>query len=332
MLSCLSPIKIGHIDIDPPLFLAPMAGITDYPFRKLAREFGVGAVVSEMLASQALIRDNQRTIRMVSTAREEYPLVMQISGVDPDTMAESARICRSLGAAIVDINMGCPQPKIVKTGAGAALMKDESLAGRIIESVVKAVDIPVTVKIRLGWDVKNMNGARIAKIAQEAGASLITVHGRTRSQMFAGRADWQAIGVIREEVSIPVVANGDITCPDDIEKCLKASGADGVMIGRGALGRPWLFLQCSSFMKHGKAVPEPGLEEQYKVARRHLEYLMEFYGHPTGVWLARKHMSWYTKGLKKGALFRKAVNMAETAEEIKRLLDEFYTNLLENTC
>ena len=324
----LQAIKIGQVVLSNPLFLAPMAGITDYPFRCLARSFGAGLVVSEMIASQAIVRNSARSVRMASTAEEEFPLAVQISGSDPVVMAEAARINESLGAAIIDINMGCPQRKIVKNGAGASLMRDEVLAARVIEAIVSAVSIPVTVKIRLGWDHRSINAIRIAKIAQDSGASLITVHGRTRSQMFLGKADWSAIRSVKEAVSIPVIANGDIQSPSDASLCLEVSGADRIMIGRGALGSPWLFDQILHFLKTGEDKRPPDLEDQYAVARKHFEHIVDFYGFPVGLWLSRKHLAWYTKGLHGSTLFRKSLNDTKSFDEVKELLRRFYEALL----
>lgn len=327
----LPPIKIGNEKIQSGLFLAPMAGITDYPFRVLARRYGAAMVVSEMVSSQAITRNAGKSKRLIYTAGREYPLAVQISGSDPALMAESARIARSYGAAFIDINMGCPQRKIVKTGAGAALMKDECLAGNIITSVVAAVDIPVTVKIRLGWDGRNMNAVRIARIAEDCGAAMITVHGRTRSQMFSGTADWDSIRLVKQAVSVPVLANGDIRNCRDAWRCLDESGADGIMIGRGALGRPWLFKEIACFFETGLASDPPDLPEQYAVASEHLDRLIDFYGPVTGVWIARKHLAWYSKGSRGGADFRRTVNAAETMEEIRVLLENHYNRLVHET-
>ncbi|MBW2162895.1 MAG: tRNA dihydrouridine synthase DusB [Deltaproteobacteria bacterium] len=324
----LQTIKIGQAVLPNPLFLAPMAGITDYPFRCLARSCGAGLVVSEMIASQALIRNSARSVRMASTAKKEVPLAVQISGSDPVVMAEAARINESLGAAIIDINMGCPQRKIVKTGAGASLMRDEVLAGKVIEAIVEAVSVPATVKIRLGWDHKSINATRIAKIAQNSGASLVTVHGRTRSQMFSGKADWSAIREVKEAVSIPVIANGDIQSPKDASLCIEVSGADGIMIGRGALGRPWLFDQILHFLKTGEDKRPPDLEEQYAITIRHFEHIVDFYGLPVGLWLSRKHLAWHTKGLHGSTLFRKSLNSTKSFNEVRELLRRFYEALL----
>jgi tRNA-dihydrouridine synthase B len=325
---CLQPLRVGDVTLRNALILAPLAGITDYPFRALARRFGAGLVVSEMIASQALVRNSARSERMAGTAREEFPLAVQISGADPYVMAEAATMNEALGAAIIDINMGCPQNKVVKTGAGAALLRDEILAGRIMEAVVKAVSVPVTVKIRLGWDAGHMNAGRIAHIAQEEGLSMVTVHGRTKGQMFSGKADWAAIGAVKETVSIPVIANGDIKTPEDVSACLRITLADGVMLGRGAMGRPWIFQQVIHALGNHRSGGRPALEEQYGIARGHLESIMDFYGMPTGLWMSRKHMAWYTRGLPGGAQFRQALNEAGSPEEVRALLRDFYEGLL----
>jgi len=320
----LRPLRIGTVFLPNNLILAPMTGTADYPLRSLARSFGAGLTVSEMIASQALVRDNLRSLNMAKTAREESPLAVQIFGSDPDIMAEAARIGESLGAAIIDINMGCPQRKVVKNRAGAALMRDEALAARIIERIVKAVSIPVSVKIRLGWNNKSINATRIAMAAQDSGAAMVTVHARTRSQMFSGKADWSAIREIKNAISIPIIANGDIQDPGDARLCLEVSGADGIMIGRGVLGRPWLFDQILHFLETGKNQKSPAIEDQYSIAKRHFEYLIAFYGIPRGLLLSRRHLAWYSKGLRGGALFRKVLNNTKTVNEVEELLIRLY--------
>ncbi len=323
----IAPLKISNIKIPVPVILAPLAGVTDYPFRCMVRRFGPCLVMSEMIASQALVRDSGRSLKMAATATKEHPLSVQISGSDPAIMAEAAKMVQDIGAAIVDINMGCPQPKIVKTNSGAALMKDELLAGRIIRAVVEAVRIPVTVKIRLGWDSKSINAPRIAKIAEESGAAMVAVHGRTRAQMFSGKADWERIRTVKEAVNIPVVANGDIVSPEDAKRCLDVSGAEGVMIGRGAMGRPWIIQHTAHYLQTGELLPDPEPALIYELALDHLHRIMDFYGSPVGVWLARRHLCYYTKGKKGGALFRKAVNQAKTAREMEELVHRFFQTL-----
>lgn len=323
----LHPLKIKKILLSNNVILAPLAGITDYPLRKICREFGAGLTVSEMISSQAIVRNNRRAGRMVSTSREEYPLMVQISGADPEIMARAACMNLELGAAIIDINMGCPQRKIVKTGAGAALMKTPERALKIIESVIAAVKCPVTVKIRLGWDSSSQNVVELAKAADMAGVAMITVHGRTRSQMFSGQADWKAIKEVVQAVKCPVVANGDINTPEDAARCLAVTGAAGIMIGRGALGRPWLFKQVTSWLRDGAHVNAPLLSRQHDIIQGHLQALIDFYGSRTALWLSRKHLAWYSKGLRGSANFRKAVNYAQDIHAVIRFAMEYYRML-----
>ena len=320
----LHPVDIGGVAVPNNIFLAPLAGITDFPLRRLCRRFGAGLVVSEMISSQAIVRNNRRAAKMASTSREEYPLMVQISGSDPEIMAGAARMNQELGAAIIDINMGCPQRKIVKTGAGAALMKTPELAHKIIHSVIDAVNCPVTVKMRLGWDSSSCNVVELAQAASEAGVAMITVHGRTRSQMFSGQADWEAIAAVVQAVECPVIANGDITTPQDAFECLDITGAHGIMIGRGALGRPWLFKQVISFLEDATELSVPSLSEQYSIVREHLNGLVDFYGRKTALWLSRKHMAWYSKGLRGSSRFRKLVNYAQNIDEVFRFAEEYY--------
>lgn len=320
----LRSLTIGHLKTANNVFLAPLAGITDYPFRQIARQFGAGLTYSEMIASQAVVRSSERSAKMASTAKQEYPLAVQIFGSDPVVMAEAAKVNQGLGAAMIDINMGCPQRKIVKTGAGAALMLDPDLAACIVERVVKSITIPVTVKMRLGWDPGSINAPSLARMVERAGASLITVHGRTRGQMFAGKADWKAIGHVKKAVGCPVIANGDITTPEDALDCLEISGADGIMIGRGALGRPWIFREVTALLNGKAPAGQEDLDLVFNTALQHIHALEAFYGEPVAVWMARKHLAWYTKGLKEGSCFRKAVNSAKTINEISRLLADFF--------
>lgn len=333
-IKAIKPIKLGEFVFNP-VILAPMAGITDYPFRHLARRFGAGLTVSEMISSEAMVRKNEKSLKLSKTAREEYPLLVQIVGKNPILMAEAARINESMGAAAIDINMGCPQPKIVRTGAGAALMRDKTAAAKVIEAVVKAVSIPVTIKIRLGWDHTLQNAKEIAKTAEGLGVSLITVHGRTRNQFFSGRVDWALIKEVKDAVSIPVIANGDICDSASAHKSLIESGADGVMIGRGALGRPWIFSEILACLLHkgdkdlaSQQIP-PTIEDQYAVILEHLWRLEDFYGLPVGLWMARKHLGWYSKGLAHGSTFRRLVNKAQSFKELRLLINTFYEKTLE---
>ncbi len=319
------PVDIGGVRVPNNIFLAPLAGITDFPLRTICRRFGAGLVVSEMISSQAIVRNNKRAAKMASTCQDEYPLVVQISGSDPEIMAGAARMNVGLGAAIIDINMGCPQRKIVKTGAGSALMKTPELALEIIKGVMDAVDCPVTVKMRLGWDSKSRNVIELAQAACDAGVAMITVHGRTRAEMFSGNADWEAIADVVSAVSCPVVANGDITAPEDALECLQVTGAAAIMIGRGALGRPWLFRQVLEFLEHGAYSPAPDISRQHLLVKEHLSALVDFYGRQTALWLSRKHLAWYSKGLRGSSHFRKSVNYAKDIDEVFRFVDEYYS-------
>lgn len=324
------PLKIKDILLPNNVLLAPLAGITDYPLRKICREFGAGLTVSEMISSQAIVRNNRRAGKMVSTSRQEYPLMVQISGADPGIMARAARRNLELGAALIDINMGCPQRKIVKTGAGAALMKTPGLALEIIKAVIDTVQCPVTVKMRLGWDSSSKNVIELAEAAAVAGVAMITVHGRTRSQMFSGKADWEAIREVVQAVQCPVVANGDINTPADAERCLAITNAAGIMIGRGALGRPWLFRQVTAWLENGEQIPPPPVSRQHDIIQGHLQALIDFYGEQTALWLSRKHLAWYSKGLHGSANFRKAVNYAQDIHAVIRFTMEYYRMIEDN--
>ncbi|MEZ0328539.1 MAG: tRNA dihydrouridine synthase DusB [Dissulfuribacterales bacterium] len=321
-----APLTVKGLQIDFPVLLAPLAGITDYPFRKIALSFGAGLAVTEMLASQAMIRNNRKSLLMTSSIQNERVLA-QISGSDSEIMAETARMLENQGALGIDINMGCPQPKVIKTNAGAALMKDERLAGRIMEAVRRAVSIPVSVKMRLGWDETHMNAQRIAIIAQENGIDFITIHARTRSQMFGGKARWECIRPIKEALKIPVIANGDIIDGNSAKECLRLSGADGLMIGRAALGKPWIFSKIKACFKGQIQGSTLDIKEQFPVILNHIQDILDFYGMPTAIYMARKHLSWYSKGLRSGAAFRDRINRLEDWKEIIKTVTAFYDGL-----
>lgn len=318
-------IQIGPVQIDDPVLLAPMSGVTDEPYRKLVRRSGCGLVVSEMIASGAMIRAVREEIqKLASDCAEEYPMAVQLAGWDPADMAEAARLNEARGAAIIDINMGCPAKKVVNKLAGSALMRDEALAGRIIEAVVNAVSVPVTLKMRTGWDDADRNAPRLARIAEEAGVQMLTVHGRTRCQMYTGHADWSFIGEVKRAVAIPVVANGDIESVDDAAECLRISSADGVMIGRGAYGRPWFPNQVARFLRDGTRLADPSLEAQHATLLEHVDAMLSHYGARTGSRIARKHIGWYTKGLPDSARFRQMIHNAGNDARIFEAIDALY--------
>ncbi|MCL5935748.1 MAG: tRNA dihydrouridine synthase DusB [Bacillota bacterium] len=315
-------MQIGSVKLTNQVVAAPMAGVTDRAFRMIAREQGCALAVTEMVSDLALIYANPRTYRMLDFRGERYPLSVQIFGSNPETMGQAAAIVVERGADVVDINMGCPTPKIVKNGEGSALMRQPSLAGKIVEAVVKAVPgVPVTVKIRKGWDEQSVNAVEFAKMLEGAGTSLVTVHGRTRNQFYSGKADWDIIRQVKNALQIPVIGNGDIWTPRDAARILEETGCDGIMIGRPAMGNPWIFRDIVHFLQTGEELPPPAPQERIDTAIRHLELMVESKGEPVAVFEMRKHAAWYTKGIRGAARIRETINKSQSKKEITDILN-----------
>jgi len=324
-------VKIGSISLKNNLIVAPMAGVTDRPFRQLCKAMGAGMAVSEMVASNSLLWGSEKTIRRGNHEGEVEPKVIQIAGSDPAMMAEAAKYNVDGGAQVIDINMGCPAKKICNVAAGSALLKDEALVERIVAAVVRSVDVPVTLKFRTGWNLENRNALSIARIAEQNGIAAVALHGRTRACMYTGDAEYDTIRAVKAAIAIPVMANGDIDSPEKAKLVLEYTGADAVMIGRAAQGRPWIFREIAHYLATGTKLPPPQTAEIREVLLGHLDDLYGFYGAERGVKVARKHIAWYTKGLKNSALFRARMNQLQSAGEQVAAIRLFFDGLAERS-
>ena len=317
-------MKIGNLQLENNVLLAPMAGVTDKAFRLITKPFGPALMYTEMVSGKGLHYKSKKTAELLDAEESEHPLAVQIFGHEPEIMSEIAKEALSYGAVMLDINMGCPAPKIVKNGDGSALMKNPELAGKVIDAVCKSVDVPVTVKFRSGWDSDHINAVEFAKVAEQNGASAITVHGRTREQFYSGCADWDIIKLVKKSVNIPVIGNGDVNSGKKAKEMLDYTQCDGVMVGRAAEGCPWIFREILHYLCTGEDYPPVSIEERFTVANKHLDLLIKLKGDRRGLLEGRKHMAWYFKGISGGAVLRERVNKAETYDDMKNIIYKFY--------
>ena len=316
-------MKFRDFEVENEVFLAPMAGVTDLPFRLICKELGCGLLYTEMINAKALCYDDKNTKKMLNILDEEHPVAVQIFGSEPEFMGKAAQILNDYPNEILDINMGCPAPKVVKNGDGSALMRNPKLAGQVLDQVVKNSKKPVTLKIRKGWDDNSINALEIAKIAEDCGICAITIHGRTREQYYSGQADWDIIGEVKSQISIPVIGNGDVTSVEDAIRIKDHTGCDAIMIGRGAQGNPWIFKRIDHYMKTGQLLDPPSKDEKIDVAIKHMGLAIKEHGEYVAVREMRKHIGWYLKGMKNSARFRDQINHMETAKEVIETLNQY---------